>query len=157
MATFKPIYFEQGYEVDEFGNVKNTKTGKILKPWITKNGYKQIQIRKNVYSIHRLVAKVFYPLSEFLGGQVLHLDDNKLNNHYLNLRWGTQSQNMKMAYKNNKISKKGSKHHLAKLDESKVLEIRKRLSLGQGVIFLSKQYGVCHQTISNIKLKKSWV
>lgn len=156
MEVWKPIYFEQGYEVNEYGKVRNIKTGLILSSWNLKNGYEQIQIRKNAYSIHRLVAKVFHPLSEFVGAIVLHLDDNKKNNHYLNLKWGTQSENIQTAYKKGRMSKKGVKHHLAKFTENQIKQIRIRLDKGETCVSISKDFKVCHQTISNIKLKKSW-
>lgn len=53
-----------------------------------KDGYKVSR------KVSRLVALSFvpnpnnYPL-------VMHKDDNHLNNHYLNLEWGTQKQNIK--------------------------------------------------------------
>lgn len=157
METWKQIYFEPGYSISEFGKVRNDKTGLILKSWVINSGYSQLQIRKNVYSVHRLVAMVFHSLSERLGDCVLHLDDDKLNNHYLNLKWATQSENIRLAYSHGLMSKKGEKHHLAKFTYSQINHIRARIKKGAGVCEIAREFGVCHQTISNIKLKKSWI
>ena len=111
------VGFEGLYKVDEFGNVYS-----FEKSWITgrnterilparkintiihNSGYAYVQLRKNgngkLYSLHRIVAKAFHPLSEFIGAQVNHIDGNKLNNHYLNLQWCTPGENQKHAYRN---------------------------------------------------------
>lgn len=157
MEKWMSIIFETGYEINEFGKVRNIKTGLILKTWYLRNGYEQVQIRKNVYTIHRLVAKVFLHESEFEGGLVLHLDDNPKNNHFLNLKWGTSRDNILMSYAHGRRSKKGENHHLAKFTLKEVEDIRKRLNLGERVCEISREFKVCHQTISNIKQNKSWI
>jgi hypothetical protein len=45
------------------------------------------------FNIHRVVALAFIPNPNNFG-YVLHIDNNKINNHYKNLKWGTQSQNI---------------------------------------------------------------
>lgn len=157
MATWKQIPFEPKYSVSEFGEVRNDKTGLILKPWILKTGYAQLKLgHKNAYTIHRLVAMVFHSLSEKIGDYVLHIDNNKLNNHYLNLKWGTQSDNLKQAYAEGRHNKKGERHHLAKFTVKQVHEIRLRIKNGERVCNLARELGVCHQTISSIKMLKNW-
>ena len=44
MAEWKQIPFEPHYEISEFGEVRNIKKGNILKHWIIKSGYNQIQL-----------------------------------------------------------------------------------------------------------------
>lgn len=88
--------YEGIYQINEFGDVKNITTGEIRLPYITKKGYKSIDLYKNgvreKFLIHRLVAMHFvpnpnnYPI-------VLHKDNVKLNTHYTNLEWGTYSEN----------------------------------------------------------------
>ena len=90
------IGFENIYEINEYGDIRNIETGEIRSPYITNKGYKSIDLYKNgtryKYLIHRLVAIHFvpnpnnYPI-------VLHKDNNKLNTHYTNLQWGTYSEN----------------------------------------------------------------
>jgi hypothetical protein len=45
-----------------------------------------------------LVAEVYIPNPMNLP-IVMHLDNNKRNNHYSNLKWGTVSENTRQAYK----------------------------------------------------------
>ena len=64
----------------------------ILKVFKNKKGYLRISLRGKNYRIHRLVANAFVPNPDNLP-QVNHKDGNKLNNHYLNLEWCTNSHN----------------------------------------------------------------
>ena len=48
------------YRVSNIGRVRNSKTGKILKPGCVHGGYEQVNIgRSNPQKIHRLVAHEF--------------------------------------------------------------------------------------------------
>ena len=60
------IDFATNYEVSNLGNIRNTKTGVILNPGVSGNGYKQVSIKmietnkfKKQY-VHRLVAQYAY-------------------------------------------------------------------------------------------------
>ena len=89
--------FEGRYQVNEEGDIRNTTTTVLLSPSLDKDGYKQIGIRKAGnrkkfwFKIHKLVALAFLELSANL--QIDHIDRNKLNNHYTNLRWVTCQEN----------------------------------------------------------------
>ena len=47
------------YQVSNFGNVKNIKTNKILKPRKDKDGYLDVSLNKRHFRVHRLVAYMF--------------------------------------------------------------------------------------------------
>ena len=53
------------YSVSTVGRVRNDKTGKILKPWLTSYGYPAVSLWTNgsmhKYPVHRLVAETFIP------------------------------------------------------------------------------------------------
>ena len=59
-----------------------------------------------IYALHRLVCMAFHPIegkycyNDYNDLQVNHLDPNtgKTDNRACNLRWETQSENMKHAY-----------------------------------------------------------
>lgn len=90
------------YSVSTKGNVRNNKTGRILKTFL-RNGYERVGLsnkgkRKN-YSVHRLVAE------SFLGNynakpNVDHINTVRNDNRAINLRWTTQKENM-----NNELTK----------------------------------------------------
>lgn len=96
--------FEGYYQISEFGDIRNTKTGKIRKtrPNV-QHGYIDIDLYKDgkvfYKRINRLVAETYLSHPEDIENYcVMHKDNNKLNNHYSNLRWGTISENTKQAY-----------------------------------------------------------
>lgn len=115
---------ESGHEVSNLGNIRNM-SGLHLKQWTLNTGYKQIQFRHKgkKYAVHRLVAIAFMPNPEKLPF-VNHLDHDRTNNHVSNLEWCTQSRNIQHAYNCKRMSKLGSMHHMAKLDESQVRAIK---------------------------------
>ena len=85
------------YFISNFGNIKNRKTNRIMKPANHPQGYKQIILYKNrkpkTFKIHRLVAIVFLENPD-KKTKVDHIDENKANNNVKNLRWATASENL---------------------------------------------------------------
>lgn len=58
----------------------------------------RVKLNNKWYSLPRIVATVWVNNpnpTEY--NVVMHLDNDKLNNHYTNLKWGTQSMNIKQA------------------------------------------------------------
>lgn len=99
------IYFEGFYQVSDTGMVKNTKTGRILKPYagdyytvtLSKPG-----VKSTCRLVHRLVAEAFLPNPNNLP-QVNHKDENKHNNSVSNLEWCDAKYNIN--YGNGKYKK----------------------------------------------------
>lgn len=95
--------YKKTYEVSNFGRIKNIKKNIILKPQINNHGYCMIALYKNKkfknYRVHRLVAQAFIPNYD-KKPVIDHIDGNKQNNHFKNLRWCTREEN-----NNNPITK----------------------------------------------------
>jgi hypothetical protein len=106
MENFKKIPFLNGYEISECGEVRNKKTGRILKQKIRKDTKRlcvNLPIEKGKaksFNIHRLVALTHLPNIDNLPA-VDHIDRNIYNNHISNLRWVDNKVNMQ-----NKITNK---------------------------------------------------
>lgn len=94
--------YNGNYRINEAGIVIN-KNGHVMRTAVSNSGYLRTSLedpntgeRKNE-SIHRLVAKTFIPNPDNLP-IVMHKDNDPLNNHMSNLKWGTQSENIQQAF-----------------------------------------------------------
>ena len=96
----KEIKIHHNYPLYGFtaeGRVYSYKRNQWLSTKVTPNGYVQATLRaynKTVY-VHRMVADLFCPTGT--GITVNHKDGNKTNNHYTNLEWVSQKENIKHA------------------------------------------------------------
>lgn len=108
-------------------------------------------------SVHRLVALHFI---ENLNNkpEVNHIDGNKLNNHYLNLEWCIRSENAQHSYDNSlQISRKGSYHHSAKINEEDVNNMFSLFKKGYSRKEISKKYNqISYSSVCRILKGKTW-
>ena len=94
------------YYISEEGEIISYYNGKpkIIKPFLNK-GYHRIELKYEVgkakkFLIHRLVYQTF--IGELKDELVIdHIDGNRTNNHYLNLRLCTQKENIQNALNHN--------------------------------------------------------
>ena len=119
---WKEIEGWNGYFISNFGNVRRQSRefeNKMIeiKGSTMNKGYRYVQEMKNGkhinHMIHRLVAKAFIQNPDDKPC-VDHIDNNKLNNHYTNLRWCYHYENCK----NQKPRTEGKKNG-ARYDEKK--------------------------------------
>lgn len=154
------------YSINEYGNIRSKKSGKILKPKKNKNGYLVIALcvneiehgkthKRKMFSISQLVARTYIgkPPDYMKDPTVDHIDSNINNNHFTNLRWLERGINSSIR-KNKGV---GSQNHEAKLTEAQVKEIC-NLLINTNLSFqqIADKFNVDKSTINNIKQHKTW-
>ena len=159
------------YEISSLGRIRNIKTGNILKPFISNNGYARISVndprtpkKKNInLSIHRLVAEAFLP-NTYNKPEVNHINGNKLDNSVGNLEWITYSDNRQHAY-DTFLDPRGDERPNAKLTNGEVHTISQLLGEGyriSDIIVYMRTSGTMlsehelHSIISDIIRGRSW-
>lgn len=161
--------YEGFYQVSSIGRVKSLERvgygGRIFPERILKQnpdsyGYPFVGLHKNGQSktrcVHRLVAEAFIPNPLHLK-EVNHKDENKWNNHVLNLEWCTTKYNL--TYGHRLDCARGERSHLHKLTSEQIEEIRAVCVKGDpeyGYSALGRKYGVSHTAIEWIVKRKSW-
>ena len=150
----------ENYSVSNFGNIKNIKTGNILKQNVHSNGYYVLNIKPNgrngtskTLKVHREVAIAFIENLNNLP-QVNHIDGNKLNNVVTNLEWCTASENMKHAYSIGLKDSRGERSSSSKLTNEMVKEILDNPQIRN--IEFAKKFNIDRSAISKIRSKKNW-
>lgn len=98
--NYKAIGDYRVYEDGTVVSVKGRRGEHTLKQFIDRNGYRKLQLRfgkygnsyTKCYTVHRLVATLFLENPNNYT-DIDHIDGDKLNNHYSNLRWCTHKEN----------------------------------------------------------------
>lgn len=160
VEIWKEVPFSKnGHKISNIGNFINAQ-GKLMKINTDGRGYSVVNIalknqeKYKTIRIHRLVAQLFIPNPHNLP-IVMHLDDNKKNCHFMNLKWGTTLENNRSAIINGlNIPAKGVRRNKSNLTELDVIEIFKSKETSRK---LAEKYGVVsHNSILAIKNGLSW-
>ncbi len=165
---WKPVYFEgidpnEKYEVSNYGRVKSYKVnkdkGNIINGASLK-GYKVLNIKldsgkRTTKYVHKLVAENFLNKESELQEHVIHLDFDKQNNYYKNLRWVTK-ETMFEHQKINPNYKRGTINY-SKLTETDVIRLKKKLKRGKNKLYkLAKEFGITHTQLNRIRSGENW-
>lgn len=160
--------YESAYQVSNLGRVRSSLSGhwQIMKPslvGVPGNKYPAVYLYSGTKStrklrkIHQLVLEAFVGARPTPQHHGCHNDGNRENNKVDNLRWDTQIGNFSDKHKHGTMFySSGSRHALSVLSEADVLLIRDRVSDGEGVCALAREYCVSAATISSIKNRNSW-
>lgn len=141
-----PSIEKGSYSVSSYGRIKNNETGKILKPYTlvrdipTENVYYIIKLKcydfssktikyKN-FRLHRLIAWEFCSRDGKMD-VVEHINDNKLDNYYKNLKWSSYGENTRNAIKTNRLNICGEHNIHSVYKESFIRSICKLMDEGK--------------------------
>lgn len=104
VLNLKPVKDFEEYSVSECGKVVSfkNKEPRVMSTFYGSSGYETLKLSVNNKTthkmIHRLVGEAF--ISNPDNKPVIHhKDDNQKNNHYTNLEWTTQRENIAHSYK----------------------------------------------------------
>lgn len=155
MVLWKDVFgYESLFEVSSEGNIRNKKTGRVLKQTIGSTGYLNVATKiggrsgKNVcFRMHRVVLQSF--LGNQPGKEVNHKDGIKTNNSLDNLEWVTRSENSRHAFDLGLAKPaSGTDHVGSKLTLKDVEDIRRLRHEGYTCRALGFKFGVHHMQIS---------
>ncbi|WP_247231353.1 HNH endonuclease [Telluribacter sp. SYSU D00476] len=165
--NFEDIEEAPHYEVSNYGRLKSfqndPKDGSVIKGSVIQ-GYRSLNIRVtggrtiNRY-VHKLVAEYFVNRQETEQKYVIHLDYNKQNNYYENLKWVTKDEmadhNRENPALKNRVMPRRTRNY--KLTESKVKMIKKLLKNDKNRLkMIAKQFGITHTQLNRIRSGENW-
>lgn len=143
--------------VNEYGDIMNSKTRRILKPSLKQNGYLRVvisegNVTKNYY-VHRLVAIYFLDNAENKPC-VNHIDGIKTNNHVSNLEWVSYNENLNHAYRIGLIKTSENVIENAKKAARKPIVVydmnMNRIGEFESIVFASHFSGMSRQIIDRV-------
>lgn len=169
---------DEKYQISNYGRVRQWKpklgVWKVLKNGNTKrdgtgyeyytNFFKANTGKKERVSklIHRLVAAVFCEHDDYQSrDMIIHLDYDRSNNYYKNLKWVTRFEQIEHNRSNPRVleayKKQKGKVRNAKLTETTVLKLKKdvadqKLTLSK----IAKKYGISHTQLNRIRKGENW-
>jgi hypothetical protein len=166
-----PIKFEglenpPRYEVSNYGRLKSfqndTKDGSFINGSVIQ-GYRSLNIRTGGKTInryfHKLIAELFLQRDKPEQTYVIHLDHDKKNNHFQNLKWVTKEEMIEHNRSspnilNREIPRRTRNY---KLTESKVKMIKKLLKNEKNRLkMIAKQFGITHTQLNRIRSGENW-
>ena len=166
-SPFTEVENPPRYQVSNYGRLKSFQNDPVNGEIIAGSkiqGYKSLNIRAkgnkslNRY-VHKLVAEFFLKKDSDEKKFVIHLDHDKLNNHWENLKWVTRDE-MTIHNRDNpavrdKVIPRRTKNY--KLTESKVLMIKKMLRSDKNRLkMIAKQFGITHTQLNRIRSGENW-
>lgn len=155
MTNWQPIEGWPHYEISICGHVRRSIDNKLLTLWLSDQGYALVRLNnpRRCVRVHRLVAAAFVPNPNDKPF-VNHLDCNRSNNHWSNLEWCTQFENLRYADYLGRLQKDfwvGKRSPNARFSDAIAAKIRSAYAAGdKSLESIGKEYGVSKRCIGRI-------
>lgn len=154
------------YEISNYGRLKSyavNENGMINKNGSIANYLTttfKILGKEKLFFIHKLVAEYFVLKDDNSQNIVIHLDNDRRNNYYENLKWANAKEsfehnekfNLKLheGFRKNKVS-------AAKITRQDANNIRNMIKEGILQSVIAKKYKISEMQITRIKRNENWV
>jgi hypothetical protein len=153
------------YEISNYGRIKsycqNHKKGKLLKPSKI-GGFLVVSLKykgkSKHFLVHKLVAEMFVSKEKDSDEAVIHIDWDKANNYYKNLKWVSKKECYERMHQRlqEKRKKKGKVITYSKLKRDEVALIKSMLERGVKQKLIAKMFCVSEMQITRIKKGENW-
>ena len=173
---WQPVYFEdinpdEKYEVSNYGRIRlfkeKTNDYKVMKT-ATVRGYQYYSFKSNIdwkhrktKCVHVLVAECFCERPSHEHNNVIHLDYNKSNNYFRNLKWvkreGVVQHSRNSPNFASFLEKRKGHATNSKLTETQVIRLKKKLQRGKNPLYkIAKEFGITHTQLNRIRRGENW-
>lgn len=143
------------YQVSNRGRIRNARTGRMLAPHPSTQGYLQVSLsqpkpaKPKTVKVHRLVARLFIPNPDDLP-EVNHMDCNKLNNAVTNLEWVDRLTNYWHAHHAGIWQAGTNPNRATKYSCETIAEVRKRRADGVAFKDIAAEFGMSDSYVRKV-------
>lgn len=174
---WKELVFEEGalrkrYAISNYGRivsyVDEISSGDLIKGGVLQ-GYTTLPMRpygkSKTFYVHKLVAELFHEKENDNQVYVIHLDYNKKNNFYKNLRWADKNEMLAHQKDNPLVIESREKQRGRtmvkgqKLTATQVLRLKMKINdpnRKTRLKMLAKQFGISEMQLYRIKSGENW-
>lgn len=128
----------------------------VLWPFGLRDGYGRVDTKDRNCLAHRLVLELSGNPQPSPDLEVRHLCGIRRCLNRRHLVWGTHAENQQDRFRRHGDTMRGERNPRSKLTARDVATIRGRLSAGERVTDLAKEYGVSTGNISMIRTHTTW-
>lgn len=147
------------YEVSNFGRVRNSRTGRVLRHGIDKGGYPfvilTVEKRRINKKAHALVASAFIGPRPYKH-DVNHKNGVKTANRPGNLEYATRGSNLKHAFANGLKTHVGESNPQNKYTESQIKQTKVLLATGMAQKAIAAEVQIPLHVVVDVKRGRTW-
>ncbi len=157
------------YFLSDYGRVKRFIPDlgeELLNVRIDQGGFRRVIIsvvnsekrKAFTFPIHKKIAEYFVKKKNPDAKFVLHIDDNKDNNHYKNLKWVTRDE-LTVRWRERGVFnfRNGNNFSATKMTESRVRLLKKKIKEGKTKKkILARQFNISYMQLNRIERGENW-